>query len=582
MWGGNKERTGSYKGAKIKPPFVLKWEYVWGYSGAGLLAAHRMPLLVADERLYVGRGIDYESRFWCFNSRTGQLIWQHQVGECQYLFENNSVFFSPHQIGVALKFNLVDRSISWSLSVNGGYPPMPVGDSIYLSPSWDESTTIFCLDQRTGSINWQMEFVGGSLYSSFHQDVLFVPGEHLLALRHNKAYPEVKWIHEYPTGSPTHHANVAIANERVYSPVLLDETSMRLEVLDLESANLIWDLDLEACSDSPACVVEKERIYLWQIDACSTLYALSDLGGSGSLLWKKSYGSDPNKIYMTSLMAANEVVYLGLREGSDSSIRALDAESGAELWSAWNDSLIIDGLAYSDGLVYGATYVGTFCYGKPISVHLAVDKEAAARNDVLTYVITLNSYGGADASVTLVESLPAEVEFVGASDGGVLSGRVVAWNGLAVTANSLRDVTLTVRVKSDLPVGTHVLEPTAFITYAGDPDYTDMESEVAATTVTVPPPASHMVPLAGRIRVFPNPFDPDAAVRGTVKFEVSGPTNVRLYTSRGLKVWTGEIASSGIIEWDGKNEAGKRVSPAVYLWVAEGEDWKERGTLIVE
>ncbi len=98
------------------------------------------------------------------------------------------------------------------------------------------------------------------------------------------------------------------------------------------------------------------------------------------------------------------------------------------------------------------------------------------------------------------------------------------------------------------------------------------------TLQAVPPP-----PYRGSVRVFPNPYNPATAVRGTVKFEgLPIGAIVRIYTVRGLKVWEGEVVTPFIVEWDGRSEDGKPVAPTTYLWIAKGDGVKERGTLIVE
>jgi hypothetical protein len=82
--------------------------------------------------------------------------------------------------------------------------------------------------------------------------------------------------------------------------------------------------------------------------------------------------------------------------------------------------------------------------------------------------------------------------------------------------------------------------------------------------------------------VYPNPFSPAVAVRGTVKFEGVPPGGtLRLYTSSGQKVWS-TVSSGGLIEWNGRNSAGSRVVPGVYWWIVESQGSKQRGKLVVE
>jgi uncharacterized repeat protein (TIGR01451 family) len=91
------------------------------------------------------------------------------------------------------------------------------------------------------------------------------------------------------------------------------------------------------------------------------------------------------------------------------------------------------------------------------------------------------------------------------------------------------------------------------------------------------------VVLESQFLVYPDPFDPKSAVRGTLKFANAPPgAKVRIYTTRGLRVWEGGPSSGFMIEWNGRNEGGRLVAPGLYLWVAEQGKWKRRGTIVVE
>ena len=88
---------------------------------------------------------------------------------------------------------------------------------------------------------------------------------------------------------------------------------------------------------------------------------------------------------------------------------------------------------------------------------------------------------------------------------------------------------------------------------------------------------------SGDVRVFPNPYHRQSAVRGTLKFEgVPAEASVRIYNVRGLKVWEKKPPHPAIVEWNGENENGVEVVPGAYVWVVVGGGLKERGTLIVE
>lgn len=90
-------------------------------------------------------------------------------------------------------------------------------------------------------------------------------------------------------------------------------------------------------------------------------------------------------------------------------------------------------------------------------------------------------------------------------------------------------------------------------------------------------------PVPESIIVYPNPFRPDQAVGGTVKFNgLDFGDRLTIYTVRGLRVWEG-TAQGPLMEWDGRNEGDRRVAAGTYLWVADrARKKRERGTVIVE
>jgi len=100
-----------------------------------------------------------------------------------------------------------------------------------------------------------------------------------------------------------------------------------------------------------------------------------------------------------------------------------------------------------------------------------------------------------------------------------------------------------------------------------------------ASTLTIKPA---VIVYMGPVRVFPNPFTRSKAVRGNVKFEgVPLGNTLHIYDPSGISVWKGK-SSAAVLEWDGRNGAGKPVAPGVYLWMVEGGKGRDRGKIIVE
>lgn len=74
------------------------------------------------------------------------------------------------------------------------------------------------------------------------------------------------------------------------------------------------------------------------------------------------------------------------------------------------------------------------------------------------------------------------------------------------------------------------------------------------------------------VYVFPNPFRPNSAQGGVLKFDNLLPdSKVRIYTLSGELV-RGYISSGGRQIWDGRNTAGEEAATGVYLYVVDQPD----------
>ena len=74
----------------------------------------------------------------------------------------------------------------------------------------------------------------------------------------------------------------------------------------------------------------------------------------------------------------------------------------------------------------------------------------------------------------------------------------------------------------------------------------------------------------GRIVVFPNPFSPESAIGGTLKFANMVPgALLQIYTVSGEMVYSINIGNNVRYYWGSKNRYGKTVSPGIYYWVVK-------------
>jgi len=84
----------------------------------------------------------------------------------------------------------------------------------------------------------------------------------------------------------------------------------------------------------------------------------------------------------------------------------------------------------------------------PMNLNKADSGQCVDPDETFTYTISLTNSNNDDLTgVTLVDTLPAEVDFVSASDGGTYSAGQVTWN-LGIVNPGTSSVTLTVQVQS--------------------------------------------------------------------------------------------------------------------------------------
>jgi uncharacterized repeat protein (TIGR01451 family) len=586
--GGSLRRTGDAPDARVVPPFVLKWTFDMKAQGC-VNPAGASPIVVGST-VYQGTRGGLCGWVYALDARRGTLLWTYVSGYDTMTtpsYENGCLYLGLGMSGpfAGRAIRVEDRAELWTYGTSCDFVTVtPHGETAYVQGGSDGvgSATLYAVDSTTGALRWSMTdappmHLGGT--PAFDNDgTLVTPGWPLLAIADLGKAPHVKWSVTY-VGCPCGRPDPAISGDRVY--FRQGAVPHAIIAVDMTNGAVAWTLTVGG--GIGPCSVHAKRIVFNTIDDTSAtasgyVYAVEDLGDHPSVVWTTN--TLDSSVLTRRPLIANGMVYLTGTVNGDV-LYALDLNTGDIVWTHTLSANSISSVAYANGLLYCAGATEVQCFGKPISLGLEVDKAQGNPGDLLIYTLTFDSYGGPSASVTLTETLPAGLQFVSASDGGSLSGSVLAWNGLSVSADAVRTVTATVRVRSDLTPGTYTFRPTAFVTYPGDPAYNDMTSDPAVTTVTVtaaPPPV-----YTGPLRVYPNPFIPARAVRGTVKFEgLSTGATVGLYTPRGLKVWAKGLVTGSVVEWDGRNEAGRLVASGMYVWVVEGGGKTSRGKLVVE
>ena len=100
----------------------------------------------------------------------------------------------------------------------------------------------------------------------------------------------------------------------------------------------------------------------------------------------------------------------------------------------------------------------------PSTLSLTVNdyQEKARNGENLTYDITINNNEGLLATgVDVKSALPTYMEFVSATEGGYWNGNSVLWEGLTVSPYGKRKLQVTMRVRSDAPLGTVLQQTTS-------------------------------------------------------------------------------------------------------------------------
>ncbi|RKZ09952.1 hypothetical protein DRQ32_07645, partial [bacterium] len=93
-----------------------------------------------------------------------------------------------------------------------------------------------------------------------------------------------------------------------------------------------------------------------------------------------------------------------------------------------------------------------------LSINQSADKTIAIPGDQITYTISINNRGNANANNAVLEdTIPAHTVFISATGEGIETDGVVTWNTALLLAGVPLEVTLTVEVDSPLPDNTLIL-----------------------------------------------------------------------------------------------------------------------------
>ena len=229
--------------------------------------------------------------------------------------------------------------------------------------------------------------------------------------------------------------------------------------------------------------------------------------------------------------------YPGGNNGSSATV-GIEGPDGNGLQYSYNEQVLSPGLAI---LFKFPAFSGTNMY---------LSKSAAASMDhgnTMNYTLYYNNFGGVIASdVVLLDTLPSNVEFVSASDGGTFdpNTRKVTWNigSVAVFPSGRGSRTVTVRIPTSVPVGTVIQNTASISTTTLETRYDDNNAS-ASTTVTGSnlPPDVGVSPINGNSGGTPSVYWSNPITYSYQSSTTATGVNIRIHINDGGPDITGSM-----------------------------------------
>jgi hypothetical protein len=196
-------------------------------------------------------------------------------------------------------------------------------------------------------------------------------------------------------------------------------------------------------------------------------------------------------------------------------------------------------------------------------VLVKIEKNASGTMDPseLIYTININNDPNNPVyNITMWDTLPLELEFDSSITGPspVVNGNYLFfdWGGGIIEPGQALTVSFSVRIRN--------LKPDMLFANIAATDYNDDYYSVTRHPVVF---SNQCFYPQGVTAVYPNPFNPNTAIGGNLKF-VNMPDNsaVSIYTLSGEYIGTYN-SSGGAAYWNGKNSLGRAVSAGIYYYV---------------
>jgi len=191
----------------------------------------------------------------------------------------------------------------------------------------------------------------------------------------------------------------------------------------------------------------------------------------------------------------------------------------------------------------------------------------AGTDATFTYSITVsNATGTATAfSVVLVDTVPGGLGFVTGTGSPALAGRILTWLLPDLPAGGSVSVTATMHGPGGEQELTIVDAAHATYRSAGGLVQQDDAEDHGSWTMPLQPVLV--------VRVFPTPFEPAAAIRGTLKFSgLNAGATVKIFTVSGALVRSLSGVVTHRLEWDGRDTGGAPAAAGIYFYLLSNPD----------
>ena len=191
-----------------------------------------------------------------------------------------------------------------------------------------------------------------------------------------------------------------------------------------------------------------------------------------------------------------------------------------------------------------------------IVITIDSDTQATRAGNNITIFVKVKNIGAAAENVLITGTVPTGTEFVSGT-GWTAYGNLLTYSVGALAAGEEATYTFVLEV-GDVPDGNKI-QVAAFACDYNDAVYTNSAFHKLSNTLTI---------LVGDILIYPNPFNPQKAVNGKMKF-LNLPWNSMLfiYTLSGELVTQWRAKTDVNFYWDGRNYNDSNVSPGIYYYV---------------